>query len=126
MTGVDVDCNMETVERSIKQAGIGLFNGMSPKVHPKSLARILSQIRFGSTLNIAASLASPFRPTYALRGVYSEGIISKVSEVMKEIGYERGMIVHGFDFGKQKGMDELSNIGESIVHEFFPDDSEPG
>lgn len=122
--GIDVECDVGTVERSIKEAGIGLFNGMCPKVHPQSLARILSQIRFGSTLNIAASLASPCRPTHALRGVYSEGLISKVSEVMKEIGYKRAMIVHGFDSQKQKGMDELSNIGESTVHEFFPDGSE--
>lgn len=122
--GIDVECDIEVVERSIKEAGIGLFNGMSPKVHPKALARILSQIRFGSTLNIAASLASPCRPTHALRGVYSDSMIPKVSMVMKEIGYKRAMVVHGFDELKQRGMDELSNIGESLVHEFFPDGSE--
>jgi anthranilate phosphoribosyltransferase len=119
--GIDVDCDVRTVERSIEQVGIGLFNGMSPKVHPQSLARILSQIRFGSTLNIAASLASPCRPTHAIRGVYAKGIISHVSEVMKEIGYQRAMVVHGLDATNENGMDELSTIGESIVNEFFPD-----
>ena len=122
--GINVECDVETVAKSIKETGIGLFNGMSTKVHPQSLARIFSQIRFGSTLNVAASLASPCRPTHALRGVYSENLIQKVSEVMKEIRYERAMIVHGFDSKKEKGMDELSNIGESVVHEFFPDGSE--
>ena len=60
-----------TVERSIDLAGIGIFNGMSPAVHPGGLGRILSQIRFGSTLNIAASLANPVRPTHGVRGVYA-------------------------------------------------------
>jgi anthranilate phosphoribosyltransferase len=119
--GIDVECEVQTVENSIEGTGIGLFNGMSPKVHPQSLARILSQIRFGSTLNIAASLASPCRPTHALRGVYSKGIISHVAEVMKEIGYQRAIVVHGLDATNENGMDELSTIGESIVSEFFPD-----
>ncbi|MEN6438111.1 MAG: anthranilate phosphoribosyltransferase [Syntrophobacter sp.] len=122
--GIDVECEVGTVVKSIKKEGIGLFNGMSSMVHPHSLGRILSQIRFGSTLNIAASLASPCRPTHALRGVYAGAMVPKVSRVMKEIGYERAMVVHGFDSGKEKGMDEMSTIGETLVHEFFPNGEE--
>jgi anthranilate phosphoribosyltransferase len=122
--GIDTECSVETVTASIQKCGIGLFNGMSPKVHPRSLGRILSQIRFGSTLNIAASLASPCRPTHALRGVYSEHVVPKVAQVMKEIGYERAMVVHGFDSTRSKGMDELSTLGDSLVHEIYPDGRE--
>ena len=122
--GIDVECEVATVEKSIREAGIGIFNGMSAKVHPRSLARILSRIRFGSTLNIAASLASPCRPTHALRGVYAEDVIPKAAAVMKEIGYQRAMVVHGFDHDQQKGMDELSTIGQSVVCEIHPDGSE--
>ena len=95
--GVDVDCEAATVERSIDVAGIGIFNGMSPAVHPGGLGRILSQIRFGSTLNIAASLANPVRPTHAVRGVYSDGMLGPVGDVMMEIGYEHALVVHGYD-----------------------------
>ncbi len=122
--GIEVDCEVETVVESIRQEGIGLFNGTSPKVHPRSLGRILSQIRFGSTLNIAASLASPCRPTHALRGVYAGDMVPIVCKVMKEIGYRRAMVVHGFDSRGEKGMDEISSIGETLVHEFFPDGAE--
>jgi anthranilate phosphoribosyltransferase len=34
------------------------------------------------------------------------------------------MVVHGFDASKEKWMDELSNIGESVIHEFHPDGTE--
>lgn len=119
--GIDVECEVGIVVESIKKEGIGLFNGMSSKVHPQSLGRILGQIRFGSTLNIAASLASPCRPTHALRGVHAKELVPRVSAVMKEIGYERAMIVHGFDSRKEGGMDEISTIGETLIHEFFPD-----
>ncbi len=116
--GIDVDCDVAVVESSLRRAGIGLFNGMSPKVHPGALGRILSQIRFGSTLNIAASLANPCRPTYGLRGVYTEKLVRKAAEVMQSIGYEKGMVVYGKDDKSGQGMDELSLSGGTIVHEF--------
>ena len=119
--GVDVDCDSASVERSISQAGIGIFNGMSPAVHPGGLGRILSQIRFGSTLNIAASLANPVRPTHGVRGVYADGLVGPVGEVMLEIGYERVMVVHGYDDRREAGMDELSVLGASLVTEMHAD-----
>jgi anthranilate phosphoribosyltransferase len=119
--GIDVECEPETVVRSVVEAGIGLFNGMSPKVHPQALGRILSQIRFGSTLNIAASLAHPLRPDCAVRGVYAADCLDKVCAVMRQVGYRRGLVVYGWDLEKQRGMDEISILGETEVREFGPD-----
>lgn len=121
--GINVTCSVEQVGHSIDRAGIGIFNGMSPRVHPNALFRILSQIRFGSTLNIAASLASPCRPTHGLRGVYAEPVMGKVADIMLAIGYQRAMVVHGYDADGQHGMDEISTIGATAVEEFFPDGS---
>jgi len=116
--GIDMECSVETVLQSIQNVGIGLFNGMSPEVHPNGLSRILKHIRFGSTLNIAASLAGPCLPTHGLRGVYSEKIIPNMVHIMKSIGYQKGMVVHGFDHQKEQSMDELSVLGETIIAEF--------
>jgi len=118
--GVNVDCDVSTVEKSINETGIGVFNGMSIQVHPCGLFRILSQIRFGSTLNIAASLANPASPSYALRGVYSPGMLVPVSRVMKQIGYKSGMVVHGFDSDGTPSMDEISPLGTTQIR-FFAD-----
>ena len=115
--GVDVECDVETVKKSIESAGIGVFNGMSPKVHPQALGRILSQIAFGTTLNIAASLANPAAPQYAVRGVYDKELVEPVAQVMKEIGFKRALVVFGSDGGGTKGMDEASTIGETYVAE---------
>ena len=73
--GIDVECKSEVVKTSIEKTGIGLFNGMSPHVHPRALFRILSQMSFGSILNIAASLSNPAKPEHGVRGVYSEKMI---------------------------------------------------
>lgn len=115
--GLDVDSPVPQVVRSIKAVGIGLFNGMSVTVHPGALGRILSQIRFGSTLNIAASLASPCRVTHGLRGVHRADAIDGVIAVMKAIGYRRAMVVHGWDGDAIRGMDELSTLGKTEVAE---------
>ena len=114
--GVDVECEVEIVKRSIEKAGIGIFNGMSPKNHPQ-LARILSQIRFGTFLNIAASLANPALPRYAVRGVYSKHLVEPVAMTMREIGYRRAFVVHGMNEDGTEGMDEVSTTGETIVAE---------
>jgi anthranilate phosphoribosyltransferase len=109
--GVDVECPVELVAKSISQAGIGLFNGMSPEVHPMALGRILSQICFGSPLNIAASLAHPALPKIAVRGVYSPTLLQPVAEVMQAIGYTDVLVIYGGIDGSDRGMDEASVCG---------------
>jgi len=119
--GVDVECDADLVKRSIERAGIGIFNGMSAKVHPSALYRILSQIRFGTILNVAGSLANPARPVYAVRGVYSEKMVQPIAESMREIGYKRAFVVHGRSRDDMRGMDELSTLGRSFVAELTED-----
>ncbi len=109
--GVDVECSAELVAKSIEKAGLGLFNGMSPNIHPMALGRILSQINFGSTLNIAASLANPAMPTIGVRGVYDKNMILPVANVMQEIGYKSAIVLHGCIHNSEKGMDEASVCG---------------
>lgn len=115
--GVDVECDVSLVKRSIERAGIGIFNGMSGSVHPAALYRILSQIRFGTILNIAGSLANPALPTYGVRGVYSREMVLPIARAMREIGYKRAIVVHGTSADGLRGMDEISTLGETTVAE---------
>lgn len=115
--GVDVECDVSLVKRSIERAGIGIFNGMSGKVHPAALYRVLSQIRFGTILNIAGSLANPALPAYGVRGVYSKEMVLPIARAMREIGYRRAIVVHGMSADGGQGMDEFSTLGETLVAE---------
>ena len=112
--GVDVECEAAIVAKSIETAGLGLFNGMSPHIHPMALGRILSQIHFGSTLNIAASLANPALPATGVRGVYSRKMIRPVAQVMQTIGYENALVLHGSIDHSTRGMDEASVCGTTF------------
>ncbi|MHC1603470.1 MAG: anthranilate phosphoribosyltransferase [Candidatus Syntropharchaeales archaeon] len=119
--GVDVECSVEIVKKSIEEAGIGIFNGMSPEVHPKALFRILSKIHFGTILNIAASLSNPALPEYGVRGVYTPDLVEPVLWVMKAIGYRRAIVFHGLNHDGSKGMDEISTLGETVIGELHAD-----
>lgn len=112
--GINVECSADQVASSIKKTGLGLFNGMSPHIHPNALGRILSQIFFGSTLNIAASLANPALPSIGVRGVYAREMIMPVAQVMAEIGYKSAIVLYGSIEGSSLGMDEASVCG--ITH----------
>ncbi len=119
--GVDVECDVAVVKRSVEVAGIGLFNGMSAKVHPQALYRILSQIRFGTILNVAGSLANPASPEVGVRGVYSKDLVLPLAHTMREMGYRKGIVAHGLDGNGERGMDELSTLGRSMIAEFHED-----
>lgn len=122
--GVDVECPVALVGESVRSARIGLFNGMSPEVHPKALGRILSQIHFGSTLNVAASLANPAMPRSAVRGVHSAEAVERVARVMRRIGYGRALVLSGGVDGSPKSMDEASVSGVTSGIELLADGTE--
>ncbi len=111
--GIFVDAEAVGVKQSIEEAGIGIFNGMSPRIHPQALGRILSQISFGTVLNIAASLANPAMPEYAVRGVYEKEMVLPVAKIMKEIGYKRAYVVCGLNSDGISMIDEASTIGQT-------------
>ena len=109
-------------------------SSMSPHIHPKALGRILSQIFFGSTLNIAASLANPALPAIGVRGVYAKEMILPVAQVMREIGYKSAIVLHGCMDDSPLGMDEASicgithcaRVSEETIHEFSIDPKKLG
>jgi anthranilate phosphoribosyltransferase len=111
------------VEKSLEMANIGLFNGMSSLVHPKALFRLLKAMRFGSILNISASLANPARPRFGVRGVYSPEIISTVAQTMQGLGFCRALVLHGQAPDQAGGMDEISPFGTTWVSELQEDGS---
>lgn len=120
--GINVECPPEAVKKSIEEVGIGLFNGMSSLIHPTALGRILSQISFGSVLNIAASLANPAMPRIAVRGVYSRDLLVPTAEIMQEIGYTRALVVYGYsEHLITGGIDEASTMGPSQICELLDD-----
>ncbi len=121
--GVNVESAPELPKQSIEKAGIGAWNAFLPSIHPKTLGRVLSQIRFGSTINIVGPLLNPTMPEYKVMGVPNVGMIDVEAKTMKELGVKRAFVMHGLETGSDKGMDELSTVGPSKFAELRPDGS---
>lgn len=119
--GVNVESAPELPKQSLEHAGICVWNAFLRSVHPRTVPRLVSQIRFGSTINLVGPLLNPTMPTYKVMGVPSLNAIDLEVRVLKELGFRRAFVMHGLDETTGKGMDELSTLGPTHVAELFAD-----
>ena len=119
--GVNVESAPEVPKKSIEHAGICAWNAFLPTVHPKTLARVLSQIRFGSAINLVGPLLNPTKPTYKVMGVPTEAMIDIEVRTLRELGFKRAFVMHGLDDQSHLGMDEVSILGPTKVAELAED-----
>ncbi|MBN2719964.1 MAG: anthranilate phosphoribosyltransferase, partial [Proteobacteria bacterium] len=121
--GVNVEQAPDLPKKSIENAGICIWNAFLPSVHPKTLARVLSQIRFGSAINLVGPLLNPTMPQYKVMGVPNRDMIDIEVRTLRELGFRRAFVMHGFDEGSEMGMDEVSTLGPTHVAELAEDGS---
>lgn len=121
--GVNVEQAPDLPKKSIENAGICIWNAFLPSVHPKTLARVLSQIRFGSAINLVGPLLNPTMPEYKVMGVPNRDMIDIEIRTLRELGFKRAFVMHGFDEGSGMGMDEISTLGPTHVAELAEDGS---
>jgi anthranilate phosphoribosyltransferase len=121
--GVNVESAPALPKQSIERAGIGAWNAFLPTIHPKTLGRVLSQMRFESTFNLVGPLLNPTMPAYKVMGVPYRDTIEIEVRTLRELGFKRAFVMHGVEEETGRGMDELSTLGPSHVAELFADGS---
>jgi anthranilate phosphoribosyltransferase len=119
--GVNVESAPEMPKQSLEQAGICAWNGFLPTIHPKTVSRVVSQIRFGSTFNIVGPLLNPTMPSYKVMGVSSLEMIDIEVQVLRELGFQGAFVMHGLEADSERGMDELSTLGPTHIAELRAD-----
>ncbi|WP_094226693.1 anthranilate phosphoribosyltransferase [Methanolobus psychrotolerans] len=109
--GIKVDKSPEEVMGSIEKNGIGFM--FAPIFHPamKRVGPIRQEMGIRTVFNILGPLTNPANAKVQLVGVYDQKLCEPFAQVMKKLGVERAMVVHG------DGMDEISNISETYVAE---------
>lgn len=115
--GIEVDCDLELTKRSIEKIGIGTFSANNHKVAPKLMGKILSQIRFPISINLAGPLTHPAPLCHMVLGVFPSHLIDLEIKALKELGFKRAMVVHGWNEEKTMGMDEISTMGPTDIAE---------
>jgi anthranilate phosphoribosyltransferase len=117
--GIPITCSPEQMADCIHQTGIGFF--FAPLYHPAfrlvaPIRKKLAEQGIATVFNLLGPLLNPGEPTFQLTGVFSPTILERYAVALREVGRSRAWVVHGKVLGGS-GMDEISLLGETEVHE---------
>lgn len=117
--GVDPDASVARTLEAVRKCRLGFTSGVGQAARNTGMFRVLSQMRCGTTVHIAGPLG--FHSSDERRkviGVPHPSQIPLVAEVMRQMGYERGLIPCGSarEF-PDRYMDEFSTLGPTRVAE---------
>ncbi|HEX9933749.1 MAG TPA: anthranilate phosphoribosyltransferase [bacterium] len=110
--GVKVDLQPEAISRCIDEAGIGFL--FAPNLH-KAMKHAIGprrEIGIRTVFNILGPLTNPAGAKRQLLGVFDGGLTDRLACVLKELGSEHVMVVHGED-----GLDEITLTCGTLVTE---------
>ena len=114
--GVNLDVPPATVERCIREIGIGFL--FAPALHGAMKHAIGPRREIGirTIFNILGPLTNPAGAPCQVLGVYREDLVETLAVVLRKLGCKRGFVVHGLD-----GMDEITLTSETAIAEVTPD-----
>jgi anthranilate phosphoribosyltransferase len=108
--GLNLNLEPKVVETTIEKIGIGFM--FAPAFHPAMKCAIGPRREIGirTVFNILGPLTNPANANAQLLGVYDRALIDPLANVLKNLGCEEAMVVHGLD-----GLDEISTIGKTAI-----------
>lgn len=108
--GFNLNLEPKAIEKIIENVGIGFM--FAPNFHPAMKYAIGPRREIGirTVFNILGPLTNPASANAQVLGVYSEELLEPLANVLRELGCEEAMVVHGVD-----GLDEISIIGKTKV-----------
>jgi anthranilate phosphoribosyltransferase len=122
--GVDIDVPGEESVRATEQCRLGTTSLVSRAMMASGIARVVSQIRIGTSFHISGPMAVHAGEQHKVMGVPHPSMTRLCVEVMRGLGY-KGAIVPCGASREHPGryLDELSTIGISHVAELHEDGS---
>lgn len=110
--GVNIEAEVERVERCLREAGIGFL--FAPMLHGamKYAAPVRKELGIRSIFNVLGPLTNPAGATRQLLGVYDPALTDILAKVLGNLGSEHAFVVRGSD-----GLDEITLTGETRVTE---------
>jgi len=108
--GLNLSIEPEAVERAVEKMGIGFM--FAPAFHPAMKFAIGPRRELGirTVFNVLGPLTNPADANAQLLGVYDRKLTEPLAHVLKNLGCEEAMVVHGLD-----GLDEISTIGKTAI-----------
>jgi anthranilate phosphoribosyltransferase len=110
--GVRLDLTPESAARSLDSIGITFLFAPNYHIAMRNAANARREMGVRTVFNLLGPLTNPAGASRQLLGVYDDRYVSLLAEVLRRLGSERAMVVHGAD-----GMDELSVFAKNHVAE---------
>ncbi|NPV26634.1 MAG: anthranilate phosphoribosyltransferase [Firmicutes bacterium] len=110
--GVKVTILPEQVERCLEEIGIGFL--FAPTFHEAMKHAVAPRREIGirTVFNLLGPLTNPAGAQVQVLGVYDASLTGIMARVLRRLGVERAMVVHGED-----GLDEITHTGRTRVSE---------
>jgi anthranilate phosphoribosyltransferase len=110
--GVKIDAPPEVVSRCLREAGIGFL--FAPLLHRamKYAVAVRKELGIRTIFNILGPLTNPAGASRQVVGIYDGAMLGLVAEVLKNLGSEHALVVHGAD-----GLDEITLAAPTHVAE---------
>jgi anthranilate phosphoribosyltransferase len=110
--GVQLELSPEGVADSMRCTRFGFL--FAP-IHHRAMRHAAGprrELGVRTVFNLLGPLTNPAGATHQLLGVYDRALVPKLAEVLRQLGCERALVVHGHD-----GLDEISTAGPTAVAE---------
>jgi anthranilate phosphoribosyltransferase len=108
--GVSINLSPEAISRCIAEAGIGFM--FAPNHHPamKHVGPTRVEIGTRTIFNLLGPLSNPAGVKRQMVGVFSRHWVEPLASVLKNLGSQRAIVVHGSD-----GLDEITTAGPTTM-----------
>ena len=110
--GVNILLSAEESQRVLSKTGMCFLLAQVYHSAMKHVAHIRKELGVRTIFNILGPLANPAGASLQLLGVYDEGLVEPMANVLLNLGVKRAMVVHGHD-----GLDEITLTGTSSICE---------
>ena len=110
--GVNINAPLRTIERCIEEVGIGFL--FAPLMHKamKHAVGVRKDLGFRTIFNLLGPLTNPANAHAQILGVFDSKWVNPLAEVLRDLGSQHAMVVHGFD-----GLDEITLTSETQISE---------
>ncbi len=117
--GASIELSPEQVEKTLNTFGLGFM--FAPLYHPamKHVMPVRKELGIRTVFNILGPLTNPAFVRRQIIGVSDLAIGEKIIEVLKNLGHERALVVHGED-----GLDEITVTGPTTIFDLKMGDVE--
>ncbi|HVT57277.1 MAG TPA: anthranilate phosphoribosyltransferase [Thermoanaerobaculia bacterium] len=110
--GVRLEESPAAAARALEEVGICFL--FAPHFHPgmREVMPVRRELALRTVFNVLGPLTNPAGARRQLLGVYAADLVEPIGQVLRELGTEHALVVHG-----QDGLDEITTTGPTRVCE---------